>query len=535
MINNDETYQKQLQSQSWFNYSKYVDIEKIQAHIPSFQYLIEQFTALETFCTDKVFEHVMSKQNLFDSQNARNLERNGVPPKYMRQFLLKLFNITNINESNYESFQEITLKKYQMKDIDEFVPYFTGKATLKESLPVHFLNDVGIDVLKEILWMLNGLISTIEFSPLIIQITSMLLVFCNRFETFEIMSVLLDANYNLKETYKIRWHLRFTCDDNVKIISSIVEALKDISHKSGKESFEHFTKINFPPEKLYEDICFSFFTQYFNFYGMVRLLPFFLVEGIKSFYRLSYAIVKTLKTEITNITSPDDVIKQMRVHMKSFTNISQLFELSYNFGLTRYNNKYDIQNPESYHHKNRGNRNSYYLPHVEPQSNILTDVEIIETWKNLPFDIKIKDAKKVFDTSVDGYALNTILGLNKKYAFECVTMFVLETLTGEKFGGIISNLLRHTDGKFIRPMTSVLLEFKQGVKMYFPNKDREDIVYVDTTCIMFGNGTNGPAIRIDKDLNGGFSYGGGAFGNEKLVGSENGEFKVKKMEVFILE
>ena len=254
MINNDETYQKQLQSQSWFNYSKYVDIEKIQAHIPSFQYLIEQFTALETFCTDKVFEHVMSKQNLFDSQNARNLERNGVPPKYMRQFLLKLFNITNINESNYESFQEITLKKYQMKDIDEFVPYFTGKATLKESLPVHFLNDVGIDVLKEILWMLNGLISTIEFSPLIIQITSMLLVFCNRFETFEIMSVLLDANYNLKETYKIRWHLRFTCDDNVKIISSIVEALKDISHKSGKESFEHFTKINFPPEKLYEDI-----------------------------------------------------------------------------------------------------------------------------------------------------------------------------------------------------------------------------------------------------------------------------------------
>ena len=153
----------------------------------------------------------------------------------------------------------------------------------------------------------------------------------------------------------------------------------------------------------------------------------------------------------------------------------------------------------------------------------------------MPFEIKIKDAKKVFDTSVDGYALNTILGLNKKYAYECISMFVLETFTDEKIGGIISNLLRHTDGKFIRPMTSILLEFKQGVKMYFPNNDREDIVYLDTTCFMFGNGPNGPAIRIDKDLNLGFSYEGGAFGNEKLVDNENGEFKIKKMEVFILE
>ena len=55
-----------------------------------FKELIESINKLDTYCTDKVFTHVMSKENLLKSQNAKELARNGVPPKYMREFLLKL-------------------------------------------------------------------------------------------------------------------------------------------------------------------------------------------------------------------------------------------------------------------------------------------------------------------------------------------------------------------------------------------------------------------------------------------------------------
>jgi hypothetical protein len=54
------------------------------------------------------------------------------------------------------------------------------------------------------------------------------------------MKSLLDMNYDLDETFKIRWHFRFTFLDNMKIISSIKEAIREISGKSGKETFEHW-------------------------------------------------------------------------------------------------------------------------------------------------------------------------------------------------------------------------------------------------------------------------------------------------------
>lgn len=534
MITNDEIYLKQLQNEPWFTYSTYIDPEKIKKHIPSFKYLVEELAKLEVYCTEQVFQHVMSKPNFFESQNAKALCRNGVPPKYMRQILLKTFNIAEFNKNTYMDYLNITFKEHESKNVDDFVPYYTGKNSLSESLPVHFLNDNGILALKEILWMINGIIGMIEFSPLIIKVTSLILLFCSKEETFEIICKLLDINYNLKETYKIRWHMRFTYNDNLKIVTSILEALTEISYKSGRESFEHFKEIHFPPEKLYEDMCYGFFMDYFNFVGLIRLLPFFLLEGIKSIYRLSYAIIKTLKLEIPKITSPDEVISIIRKESSEIEDINKLFNLSYTFGLTRYNNKYDFQDiPKS--DLFQGKRNHFYLPKFSPESKIMSDYEVIHLWEILPLDLKIRDAKSIYDTSVDGYSLTTILGLNEAHQFETYILFIIHTVENEIFGGIMSNLFKHTNGKFERPSVSLLVQIRPEIKIYKPDENKEDIVYVDSQCAMFGNGSNGPAIRFDKDLTGGFSYAGGCFKNEKLVKNEKGEFKIKKMEIYELD
>jgi uncharacterized protein YabN with tetrapyrrole methylase and pyrophosphatase domain len=78
---------------------------------------------------------------------------------------------------------------------------------------------------------------------------------------------------------------------------------------------------------------------------MIRLLPFFLLEGIKSLYRLTYATEKLLKEEIKKSDDKKEIIHKVRSLLNSLENINDLFEISYTFSLTRNNNKYDFQSP----------------------------------------------------------------------------------------------------------------------------------------------------------------------------------------------
>lgn len=529
----DEKFKYKFSQESWVQKNDYINIDLIQDHLPSFEYFFNQCEQLEESCSEKVFNHVLSKPNLFESKNAKNLVRAGVPPKYLHDFLLKLFNLSDITENNYKTQYEYTFKTHDPKNLDDFVPFFTGFKTFKESLPIHYLNEKGLLVVKEILWMINNTYANIEFSPIIIQLISIILVFCNKYETYEIMCKLLEQDYNLKETSKIRWRLRFNYDDNISIITSISECLREISTATCKELFESFQKIHFRIEQLYEDLCFGFFYKHFNFYGMIRLLPFFLLEGVKSIYRLIYAIEKVLKEELETVTQRDKVIKKTRDLCNSLENISDLFEISYTFKLTRNNNKYDFQEPP----KDKpflNKRNQFYLPKITGEGKILTDWETIHLWELLPFEFTILDMKLIFQGEKDGYNLKNILSLEEIYSKNSNILFLVETYEDEKFGFAMNHLTMHTDNKFLRPGTSMLISIKPKLKVYNPNTDSEEIIYIDSKSLIFGNGPNGPAIHLNADLVEGDSYGGGCFNNPSLVGTNN-HFKIKKIEIFKLE
>ena len=529
----DEKFKYKFSQESWVQKNDYINIDLIQDHLPSFEYFFNQCEQLEESCSEKVFNHVLSKPNLFESKNAKNLVRAGVPPKYLHDFLLKLFNLSDITENNYKTQYEYTFKTHDPKNLDDFVPFFTGFKTFKESLPIHYLNEKGLLVVKEILWMINNTYANIEFSPIIIQLISIILVFCNKYETYEIMCKLLEQDYNLKETSKIRWRLRFNYDDNISIITSISECLREISTATCKELFESFQKIHFRIEQLYEDLCFGFFYKHFNFYGMIRLLPFFLLEGVKSIYRLIYAIEKVLKEELETVTQRDKVIKKARDLCNSLENISDLFEISYTFKLTRNNNKYDFQEPP----KDKpfiNKRNQFYLPKITGEGKILTDWETIHLWELLPFEFTILDMKLIFQGEKDGYNLKNIISLEEIYSKNSNILFLVETYEDEKFGFVMNHLTMHTDNKFLRPGTSMLISIKPKLKVYNPNNDSEEIIYIDSKSLIFGNGPNGPAIHLNADLVEGDSYGGGCFNNPSLVGTNN-HFKIKKIEIFKLE
>ena len=119
----DDKYKFRLSEEPWLIKNDLIDIDLIQDHLPSFKYFYLQTATLEESCSEKVFNHVLSKPNLFQSKNAKNLVRSGVPPKYMHDFLLKLFDLSEINPKNFQTKYEYTFKNHDSKNLDDFVPF----------------------------------------------------------------------------------------------------------------------------------------------------------------------------------------------------------------------------------------------------------------------------------------------------------------------------------------------------------------------------------------------------------------------------
>lgn len=533
MDSDDAGYLNQLKNQEWFTFTGYLDAEKVKANIPSFHYLLDQINKLEDYCTEKVFNHVMSKENLLKSQNAKELGRHGVPPKYMREFLLKLCFTKEVSKESYTYHLSNSLHNFRVEDLGDYIPYLTGKKTLEESLPIHYLNNEGILVLKEILWMLQTDNTYLEFSPYIIGILSFLLIFLKKEEALKVMRALIKGNYSYTETASIRFHFRFNFDDNTKIVSSVAETMTEISTKTGKSLNDHFKQINFATELLYEDIIFNFMLKHLNFFGMIKFLPFFLLEGTKSMYRLIYALVKTTKDDLLKINNADNVLDESAKIMRKIQDYDSLFDMGYGFGLNRYNNKYEFQKDPEFD-STKAQKFNYYIPKFTKRSEILKDKDIIKLWSEFPSELRMKDAKKVYSSSIKGYSLNNVISLKEDCSESNCLMVIMETQENEVFGFVVSGVIDLTEGKFKRPLISLLLNKEEEMKIYKPNPDSDDIIFVDKECLMFGNGPNGPAMRIDKDFNIGYSNKGNCFDCPVLSKKENGQFEIKKYEIFEL-
>ena len=534
----DFFYKKKFLSEEWFKRSKYIDIDLVQDHLSSFKYLWIECQDLEIICTEKLFNHAMTKPNLFESKNVRNIVRNGIPPKYMNTFLLKLFNITKNTETlmnNYNKILSISLKGYKAEYLDDYVPYFSGLKKLGNCLPVHYLNNSGILALKEILWMLYHLYPQIEYCPLIIQLLSLILVFCNKYETLEIMSCIIgyNLNYDKNEIYKIRWHFRLNYNDNLKIITSITECLKEVSYKSCKELYDHLTNIHFRPEKLYEDMCFGFFYKYFNFFGMIRLLPFYLHDGIKSIYRLIYAIEKCTKDELKLIKVPDKIIGKCRELCNSLDNIKDLFEISYEFNITRNNNKYSEQSNIKENDKHIITyKGQLILPEFKEKSEILNEYQIIHLWENMPKCFKANNVSVTQFQPNKSKISDIIDKFNKE---EKKYIFLIKTTTNEIFGFAINGNFKDTNGKYINIKQGILISIEPIIKIYNINAEYNEILFIDKDKILFGkDNTDTITIKISEDLSNGETHETDFFNNHCLVNKEDGNFKIELIEIFEL-
>ena len=567
-----ETFIKQFLSYL----TNYVDYGRISSLIPGgYIFLQDKLIYLDLLCTEEQFNYVYNKKNFYKSKNAKELCRNGIPLKFMKIFFKKLLNLENCKE-NYELKYNMTIKNLDPRYLGDYVPYFCGpdKKKLREVLPIHYLNEEGITALKTIMWLISDLVPKIEYCPLLIKICSILLIFLEKEEAYEAMRTLIEMNYKPAEIYKVKWHFRFSIMENNKLSESIKIFLENESF-SMQNLFMFFKQNGLEPNLLIKDFCENLFLNYLNFYAILRFICIFIYEGSKSLYRFTYGVLNYIfekKFEEVKENKKHLILK-IREALMNVTDYKSIFEDAFKLKVNRNNNGYIKDNlgepiaelqkpfeaPSNYNtendnesqndsnknimnlqikENNKNKRNEYlyeyYLPKIEPKSNILKTKEIIGLFDKLPNNLKHNDLATIYSLSKKKINMKSILELSKKYSKSYSILLIIETGQNELFGVIMPKMLQQTEeNEYIELDNCCLVNFRPKLNIYKDNYSKGiNMLCCNKKGLWFCKQDVGDLIYIDGSLSEGRTCKNNTyFGPITLTQKDN--FIIKDLEIIV--
>lgn len=546
-------------------FTEYFSQAQLEKKITSYKSLIEEIKKIESVSSDSVYKHVLSKKDLLTSKNAKNLCRNGIQFKHFKYVIFKMFKI-GFSSEDYANKIKNVFKGRSFSEIEIKSPTFSTKL-LEERLPFHYLNEKGIQALKEVTWLLNAVLPKIEYCPMLLNIASLLLIFMPKEETYEVLRNIIESDQNPQEINKLRWHFRYTIDENYKLYLAIQTSLLDLAKEiQGKAKI--IEEMGCPLFDLIQDMSENFFIEYVNFVGITRFLAFFLLEGAKGIYRLVYGILfycnmlqdvtyvsansgkgdllETLAMKITSSTKIvekkpiEEVIKIFRKNSNKIDNFSILLETATQLKLTHLNNNYITQVlPPSIRDKMPKITNLKYIPNFTPESKIFKKSEIEQLWELIPSDsnFKYSNAILIFDKEKNPECdLSSIYEIGNQMDDNSKILFLIQTTNDEVFGGFMEQNIKLTDKvKYITPPQSLLFSVRPEMKVYFP-KETDEIVCFEPGAIRFGYGTDGPAISICFDLQEGQTEKDSVFGKNicLIKDGDEGIFSIKGLEIYLM-
>ena len=568
MISDEENKkQKEIFLQKYFpSFTPYLSLEKLEQKIPSYLYLNNELKKLEDTSPDGTIKHVMGKKKLLISKNAKQLCRDGIPVKNIKEILLKMFNVNYSNE-DYDNKRKDVLKGREFSEMGDQVPTFCDKS-LEEVLPFHYLNDQGLEALKEVLWLLNGVLPKLEYSPGVAGLASILLLFLSKEETYELVRNLIEADLNPGDLANIRWHFRYSLDDNIKLYISISLSILELTKQEIVNQFQQIENYGLKRIKLVQDIVDKFFIDYINFIGIVKFLPFFLYEGAKGIYRFIYGIIalnhfkiekkekeeekkegelETVKDKITNKNEvakipPEEVVKLYKQLTNKYENWGAFMETITSWELTHRNNSYsDIKMHDQYRKIFPNIEKRIYIPSLFPESKILPGPCLPKLWQKMPPDVKYHDGLQIFSKKSSPEAnLNTIYSICEKMEDNSLIMFLIKTKNEEVFGGIMSQAIKlYEDGKYRIPNSAYLFSVQPEINVFHPkDKKHGEIACFEAGSFRFGNGEDGPAITLEKELKEGWVQKNTIFGNDVTLlkdYKDDGGFEIDDIEIYIMQ
>ena len=405
-MSEDAAYKEEFNKIYLPYFTEYFSQTQMEKKIESYKYILEDLKKIEKISTDTNFKHVMTKKILFLSKNAKTLCRNGVQYKHMHDLFLKMFQV-EFSKEDYSNKAKMILKNHSFSELEGACPTFSPKP-LDDIIPFHYLNEKGILALKEIAWLLNSVLPKIDYSPTILSLGSLLLLFLSKEETYEVLRNIIESDQNEMDLNRLRWHFRYTVNENIQMDSNIKTCIHDLS--SNPQQFKNFEKMGLPLTSLIRDIIKKFFIDYVNFVGIMRILPYFLLEGAKGIYRIIYAILYycNLSLEEDQKNGKIQIIKDKKTKEELFelfkeksnkiTDFINLMDFANKWNLTHTNNNFIYQVIPSYlKNENLELTNILHIPNFEPESSILTRIQITKLWELLPPKLRLCDCILIFN------------------------------------------------------------------------------------------------------------------------------------------
>ena len=570
MSEDDSKFKEEFNKKYLPYFTEYFSQSQMEKKIHSYKFLIEELHKIEITSNESTYKHVMSKKVLLNSKNAKTLCRSGVQYRFMKNIILKMFNI-EFSKEDYANKIKDVFKGRSFSELEDQCPSFSDK-TFEESLPFHYLNEKGINALKEVIWLLNGVLPKIEYSPTLLSVTSLLLIFLSKEETYEVLRNIIESDQNVLDLNKLRWHFRYTIIENIKLDLSIKTCILDLTKDNTGNLLKLIEDMGLPMLDLIKDMTETFFLDYVNFLGILRFLPFFLHEGVKGIYRIIYALISLcsltqeaeyytykrdpnkrgrLETVRNKLTSneirvkrrpKEEVLKIFKEKSNKIEKFFNLIDIATQWKLTHLNNNYIYQYiPISIRDNLPKLNNLLYIPYLYPESKIINRKEIPKLWELIPSDIKYCNGILLFDKEKNPECdLNTIYDFGEKLEDNSKIFFVIQTTNDEVFGGLMEHGIKLKENvKYLIPSLSYLFTVRPELKLYEPtDRVHDEIVCFEPGAIRYGYGRDGPAITINYNLQEGSTEKNTVFGNNICLikdYSDEGTFLIKGLEIYIMQ
>ena len=547
----DSKYREEFNKDYLPSFTEYFSQTQMEKKINSYKYLVEDLKKIEKISTEANYKHVMSKKILFLSKNAKTLCRGGVQYKHMRNIILKMFNI-EFSPEDYSNKAKTVLKGRSFSDLEGICPSFSPKS-FEEAIPFHYLNEKGISALKEITWLLNGVLQKIDYCPSIICLGSLLLLFLSKEETYEVLRTIIETDQNDMELNRLRWHFRYTILDNIQMDSNIKTCILDLSNYT--QQFKQLEKIGFSLLLIIRDIIKQFFLEYINFVGIIRILPFFLFEGVKGIYRLVYALLyfcslsfeddqKSQKNQIQKEKkSKEELMNLLKEKSNKITDFVYLMDFALKWELKHTNNNYIYQVVPSNIKKNTYDINNLiHIPSFEPESLILSKENITKLWELLPFKLRMCNCILLFkkeEKEKSEVDLSTLYENFEQLEENIILFLIIQTDNDEIFGLIMQHNLKLEENMEYKTVAlAYLFSITPELKLFNHKNKNDSIICFEPGAIRYGYGEHGPAIMINYDFSEGSTEKNSVFGENICLlkdYSNEGFFNIKNLEIYLMQ
>lgn len=380
-----------------------------------------------------------------------------------------------------------------------------------------YINEEGANGLKRILWVLSNLHPEINFSPQIVNLTSLLLVYSTEEEAYAIIKKLISSSAHEKDI--ILKHITFNTKELRQVVGIVIKVLK----KKCEELSEFLDSRNISLKDHIAKIFCSFGIGYFSFALLMRMLGCFIVEGNKVFIKviISMFVLYCGKISTEKFEDFDEFLKNCFYSQNS---IDIIMNKAFKVKLSRFDFEgsiVDIKLKQPIY---------LYRPFIEKPFELFKESYLQLLWGNFPQLYRVYRPKLVYSSESQGISLRTLLRNAREFESKTPMLLAIKSEQKNIYGAFLDCALRESN-EYLGSSESFLFQLEPEFVVFNASGKNSDYAWSNGDMVAFGGGGHGPALSIDKYIGTCQSYISDTFDNPIF---EGGFFNILACEVIAL-